>query len=99
MKMTTTSTERRQQQPGSEIVLEVPREDELSYSRHSYHDLMHVWNELVSELAVARQTGDATSETRVHDELHHFWPHAADLEDASWVPDDEREHALPSNDD
>jgi len=97
--MTTTSADLRNRQPSPEIVLEVPREDELSYSRHSYHDLMHVWNELVSELRVARRTGDTTAETRVHDELDHFWPHAADLANVPWVPADEREYALPSNND
>lgn len=85
--------------PPSDVVFEVPPEDQRHYTRHSYHDLMHAWNHLVRELEDARQSGDTARAARIAEELHHFWPHADEVACVTWVPDDERESALPSDED
>jgi hypothetical protein len=91
----TTATER----ISSEIVFEVAPEDQDAYARHSYHDLMHAWNDLVRHLAAVRRTGDDACAERIARELRHFWPHADDVAHVAWVPSDDRESALPANSD
>ena len=81
----------------SEVVVEVPPEDQENYARHSYHDLMHAWNALVRDLANARRTGDARTAARLTEGLRHFWPPANAVAGVAWVPDEDREFALPSD--
>ena len=81
--------------PPPDIVLEVPPEEQDAYTRHSYHDLMHAWNTLVDQLADARQSGESALAARLTQELQHFWPRANAVAAVTWVPDDEREAALP----
>lgn len=82
-----------------DVVLEVPPEDQDSYTRHSYHDYMHAWNLLVGELEEARRTGDSATADRLAEELRHFWPRANAVARVAWVPDDDRESALPPDQD
>jgi hypothetical protein len=82
-----------------DVVLEVPVEDQEAYSRHSYHDYMYAWNVLVGELAKARRIGDPTRAERLVEELRHFWPRAGAVAGVAWVPDDDREPALPPDED
>jgi hypothetical protein len=56
-------------QTPSDVVLEVPAEDQDGYARHSYHDLIHAWNALVRDLANARRAGDTRTASRLTEEL------------------------------
>lgn len=80
-----------------EVVLEVPPEDQDAYTRHSYRDLVHAWNTLVAKLDTARRTGDTAEAKHLSEELHHFWPRANIVARVTWIPDDDRESALPSD--
>jgi hypothetical protein len=78
-----------------DVVLDVSPEDQEDYSRHSYHDYMHVWNDLTRDLTDARRTGDHVAAQRLTNELRHCWPRGRAVARAAWIPDDDRELALP----
>ena len=80
---------------GDDVVLEVPPEDQEAYARHSYHDYIHAWNALIRKLAKARRAGDHVAAQRLIDELRHLWPRGRAVAGVAWVPDDDREPALP----
>lgn len=81
----------------SDVVLEVPAEERDGYARHSYHDLMHAWNALVRDLANARRDGNRQTAARLVEELKHFWPRGRAVAGVTWIPDEDREAALPSD--
>ena len=87
--MTTRST--------SETELDVAREDEQAYARHSYHEYVGAWNDLVQKLEAARGAGDLSMASRLAEELRHIWPQPADVSHVAWIAEPEREIALSSD--
>ena len=81
----------------SETELDVALEDEQSYARHSYHEYVNAWNDLVQKLEAARGAGDFSTAARLAEELRHIWPQPADVSHVAWIAEPEREIALSSD--
>ena len=62
----------------SDVELDVPLSEEQAYVRHSYHEYVRVWNDLVRKLEAARGAGEYTTASRLAEELRHVWPQPAD---------------------
>lgn len=81
----------------SETELDVTLEDEQAYARHSYHEYVGAWNDLVQKLEAARGAGDLSMAARLAEELRHIWPQPADVSHVAWIAEPEREIALSSD--
>ena len=77
--------------------LEVPLAEEQAYARHSYHEYVQVWNELVHKLEAARGAGDLGMASRLAEELRRVWPQPAAVSDVAWIDAEEREIVLSSD--
>jgi len=81
----------------NEVELDVPLEDEQAYARHSYHEYVRVWNDLVRKLEAARVVGNLPMAARLAEELRHVWPQPDDVAHVSWIDEREREIVLSSD--
>lgn len=81
----------------SDVELDVPLSEEQAYVRHSYHEYVRVWNDLVRKLEAARGAGEYTVASRLAEELRHVWPQPADVSHVAWIDEGEREIALSSD--
>lgn len=81
----------------AEVELDVSFEDEQAYARHSYHEYVRVWNDLVRKLEAARGIGNLPMAAQLAEELRHVWPQPDAVADVSWIDDEEREIALSSD--
>jgi hypothetical protein len=77
-----------------DAVLEVPREDEASYRRRSYNDLLRAWDDLVARLQDAVRVGDRQVAACVEEELRRFWPRPREVANAHWIAETDRQHPL-----
>lgn len=80
-----------------DVELDVSSSEEQAYVRHSYHEYVRVWNELVRKLEAARGAGDFSVASQLAEELRHVWPQPADVAHVAWIDEEEREIALSSD--